>query len=279
VQKVESFVARWFMTSGIYAIINMVNGKQYVGSAVDIRRRWLVHRWELRRGTHHSGILQRAWVKYGEHGFAFEVLEELADSQALVPAEQRWIDALKPAYNVAPTAGSQLGFKHAAETLPRLGASWKGRKHTPEERAKIGSAHRGKLVSAETRAKLSVAKKGQRKGIGWTEERRAQQLVTMSTPEYRAKMSAALQGRPHSPDCVAKVAEANRGRPMSEQARANMRAAWNNPEVREKRVAAMREAHSTPEVHAKRSEAARRGWVKRYQREGKDTEVTQEPSL
>ena len=46
--------------AGIYAIENKVNGKVYVGSAVDL--------------GHHSLKLQRAWDKHGAASFAFAPL-------------------------------------------------------------------------------------------------------------------------------------------------------------------------------------------------------------
>ena len=61
--------------SGIYAIVNCVNGKRYVGSAVNFRRRLYGHRSHLRRGTHHNHHLQTAWVKYGHDAFVFFILE------------------------------------------------------------------------------------------------------------------------------------------------------------------------------------------------------------
>lgn len=61
--------------SGIYQIRNTVNGKVYVGSAIKILKRWREHKTSLRKGVHHSKHLQKAWVKYGEECFVFEVIE------------------------------------------------------------------------------------------------------------------------------------------------------------------------------------------------------------
>jgi group I intron endonuclease len=57
--------------SGVYQILCVPTGKAYVGSAVNLAKRWQEHRWMLRRGQHHSQYLQRAWDKYGETAFAF----------------------------------------------------------------------------------------------------------------------------------------------------------------------------------------------------------------
>lgn len=38
------------MTSGVYAIVNTVSGKAYVGSSFNIERRWNGRQWALNRG-------------------------------------------------------------------------------------------------------------------------------------------------------------------------------------------------------------------------------------
>jgi group I intron endonuclease len=108
------------MKQGIYQIRNIQNNKIYVGSSVNLKHRWLTHRHLLINGKHHSIILQRAWIKYGEDIFVFEILEYVDDKNLLIEAEQKWIDELKPNYNVCPTAGSSLGWKHSEETKEKL---------------------------------------------------------------------------------------------------------------------------------------------------------------
>ena len=61
------------MVSGIYLIENTVNGKVYVGSAVNFNERFRVHNYYLSRGSHHSPKLQYAWNKYGEKSFTFKI--------------------------------------------------------------------------------------------------------------------------------------------------------------------------------------------------------------
>lgn len=40
--------------------------------------------------------------------------------------EQFWIDNLKPAYNILPVAGSNLGYHHTEETKQKISNSTKG---------------------------------------------------------------------------------------------------------------------------------------------------------
>lgn len=106
------------MTCGIYQIVNTVNGKRYVGSSVDIDKRWREHIRLLKASKHHSRHLQSAWNKYGEDSFEFDVIEE-CEPHHLVDREQSHIDNLSH-YNCSPTAGSSLGVKHSAETRMRM---------------------------------------------------------------------------------------------------------------------------------------------------------------
>ena len=85
--------------SGIYEILNTVNGKRYIGSAVYIVGRFARHRMHLRRGTHHSVHLQRAWNKHGEEAFEFRPIL-FCTKDMLLYYEQLAIDAFKPLYNI-----------------------------------------------------------------------------------------------------------------------------------------------------------------------------------
>lgn len=84
--------------SGIYEIKNNFNGKSYIGSAKDIKRRWSRHKCGLRHNKHENIVLQRAWNKYGEENFSFNVLEECNIDELLV-LEQKYLN-LKPEYNI-----------------------------------------------------------------------------------------------------------------------------------------------------------------------------------
>lgn len=51
---------------GVYAIINNVNGKLYIGGAKTLYRRKKRHLLSLRTGVHHNPNLQNDWSEYGE---------------------------------------------------------------------------------------------------------------------------------------------------------------------------------------------------------------------
>jgi group I intron endonuclease len=101
-------------SSGVYQIICLANGKIYVGSAINLRRRWEQHRRLLRGKRHSNGYLQRAWNKYGESQFRVSVLE-LTGMEDVLRAEQIWINKTRCAdrrvgFNIFDTAGSPGQF-------------------------------------------------------------------------------------------------------------------------------------------------------------------------
>lgn len=121
-------------TSGIYQIINKVNGKSYIGSSIRLNKRWKRHLTDLKCNVHHSLALQRAFHKYGSDNFEFNVLEN-CEEVLLLEREQYYLDNLKPEYNICNTAGNCLGVKQSEETKEKRKLSnskyWDsiGRKH------------------------------------------------------------------------------------------------------------------------------------------------------
>lgn len=87
---------------GIYKITNKINGKSYYGSAKDIKRRWTRHKSQLNHNRHENRILQRAWNKYGNINFSFEIVE-LCEMENLLEYEQKYLD-LNPEYNIGKQA-------------------------------------------------------------------------------------------------------------------------------------------------------------------------------
>lgn len=139
--------------TGIYEIRNITNGRIYIGSAVNISKRWREHLRQLETNRHHSKFMGRCWNKHGKDAFVFRVLENCC-KEDLISKEQYYIDKLKPEYNTAQIAGSQLGYKHSKET----------RKKMSESRLKDFSPMTGKHHTEETRSKISATKTGVKLG-------------------------------------------------------------------------------------------------------------------
>jgi group I intron endonuclease len=79
------------MGCGIYKIENIVNGKIYVGSSIDISKRFYKHLWMLRKGVHDNCHLQNSFNEYGENSFKFSILE-FCDEKDLVIRENYYIE-------------------------------------------------------------------------------------------------------------------------------------------------------------------------------------------
>jgi len=172
--------------TGIYEIVNLLNGKRYIGSAVWFNKRFSIHRSSLRRNAHHSQALQRAWNKHGKEAFVFRFML-ICSKHLLLFYEQRAIDLLKPEYNVNPTAGSNLGNFHSPEAKAKIGAKALGRKHPPESVEARASKLRGR--------KLPLERYARNFGNTWFKGKK-------HTPEFKAsqaeKTRARFSGKPKS---------------------------------------------------------------------------------
>ncbi len=73
---------------GIYAIPNLADGKVYIGSSIDIRKRAHDHLYLLRRNQHPNLHLQYAFNKYGEMAFELLILQEITNEDELLTMEQ-----------------------------------------------------------------------------------------------------------------------------------------------------------------------------------------------
>lgn len=150
---------------GIYRIICTATGKMYIGSAIDMRKRWSRHTSELRTNRHHNERLQRAWVKYGEETFAFQVIE-ICQVGDLLEREQYYLSTLRPfdnGFNIAHFAEAPMrGRKQSAEVVEITGAVWRGRKQSKQHIARrVASWHASRTgtMSQELRDRISATLK------------------------------------------------------------------------------------------------------------------------
>lgn len=184
--------------SGVYFIINLINGKYYVGSAVNLLSRWRIHSSMLNRNKHDNSYLQNAWNKYGEEAFEFVAVEIVSNTNDLYKIEQLWIDAScccdrNRGYNQKPKAESSLGYKH-----------------TDEARKKISNRNKlfgikppsalGRKLSEETKKRMSLAMTGVKKST----------TVNMKKPkseEHKRKLSESKKGKKLSEEHRKKISE------------------------------------------------------------------------
>ena len=77
----------------IYKITNQKNGMVYIGSSIDVERRWRQHKEaSINEKDHHYNYpLMVAFREFGIANFTFEIIDTLPDHQAMIKAEHDWI--------------------------------------------------------------------------------------------------------------------------------------------------------------------------------------------
>jgi group I intron endonuclease len=225
---------------GIYKIESKIKPERvYIGSSMNIAKRWAYHLRNLRKDKHHSKKLQRHFNKYGESDLQFSILLG-CDKVDLLKTEQYFIDSYKPYFNAAKIAGSPGNFKQSDEAKRKISEAFKGEKNpnygkkfSKEHRQKLSESMKGrkgnnagKKMSEEVKRKISESRKGKsnpHKGYP-------------ASQETREKLSASLKGRvpwnkgkpnPHSGNKMSdetkeKLRKINTGRVHSEKTKKQM---------------------------------------------------------
>lgn len=93
--------------SGVYKITNNVTGEFYIGSSVNVKKRWCAHKWPSRWKDNPNSPLYHDMQEYGLGCFSFEVLKEV-ETQYLRQEEQKFIELLKPTYNTINAKGENI---------------------------------------------------------------------------------------------------------------------------------------------------------------------------
>jgi len=201
--------------SGIYTITNKVNGKVYVGQAVDIPARWRSHRCELRNGKHGNPHLQNAWRKYGEENFEFSVLESVPVDK-LNDAEIAWIKRLntfRNGYNLTTGGGGQTGRlltdeqkRHLSEINMGAKNPNYGLKRSEETRRKMSMSMRHKRKPLSDAHKKSISKGNKGKKKPWFDK----PVAWAETGEVFRNVSEAAEKTGYSISGISKVCRGQR---------------------------------------------------------------------
>ena len=155
--------------SGIYKIINKINGKYYIGSSNNItgcRGRWANHIHYLNNNKHQNTHLQRAWNKYGADTFFFVILQK-SPIKSLLEVEQEYLNEASKekskCYNMSFIAGK---IEMTAEVKKKISRSLTGIRRPykackPEDVAKrVESRKWYNHHSKKTKDKMSKAARG-----------------------------------------------------------------------------------------------------------------------
>lgn len=101
---------------GIYQITSSVDNKIYIGSSIDIERRWKRHLSQLINNTHSNILLQRIYDKYGEKNLKFSILLQ-CERDILKQIEQQFLDQNPNSLNINRHAsGGDIISNHPHKT-------------------------------------------------------------------------------------------------------------------------------------------------------------------
>jgi group I intron endonuclease len=169
--------------SGIYEIKSKSKPERsYIGSAINIYKRWQHHSEDLRKGNHHSKKLQRHYNKYGEFDLEYVILME-CNNLDLIKNEQIFINQKKPYFNICKVAGNSLGchWTLSEETKQKMSKSKIGIPHGP--------------MSEEHKKKLSIIRKG----------RKCPWMSRTKTKEHINKIAESLRNKKHTKEHNLKI--------------------------------------------------------------------------
>lgn len=204
--------------SGVYAIINIINGGIYVGSAIRIFGRRTDHFRDLLNQKHKTPKLQNAYNKYGVDAFRFVILSFIDNPTVsdLRKKEQYFIDyfGIKNVYNTNPASDSWLGRKHSEESKKKMSEA-----QTKYFNKKYGNLRLVRRIEKEIRALNKLQQKF--KKLIKIEE--AKNKPTPRSAEYYEmvgkKISASLKGRKASTETRAKQSVAKKGKTVTHNCR------------------------------------------------------------
>src|ERR1700712_1076510 len=134
--------------SGIYLIHNNINGKEYIGSGMDLSKRLATYYFPSRLCD--GRYISNSILKYGHGSFSVVILDILSNTstsikQDIISKEQQHINLYKPVYNLNPIAGSSMGFKHSEESKRLISEFRIGKRLSDETKKKLSALFSGEL--------------------------------------------------------------------------------------------------------------------------------------
>lgn len=209
--------------SGVYQIILKEDGRSYVGSAIDIKKRWNNHKSKANSNTDMQ-VIARAIAKHGFENFEWKILEECS-VENLIEREQYWLDKIRPfadenhGFNVRKIAKSNYGIKRSIESRKKQSQTMLGVAKTEEHKKNMSKSWHNsrdenyyKMLSERVSGDKNPAKR----------------------PEVRQKISASMTGKTwkHNKDRVQAHIDKRKGKKYSDAAKANMKAAQQKNKTR-----------------------------------------------
>lgn len=130
--------------SGIYCLINKINGHAYVGSSINLasRMRNYLNNTFLKSKQNANMPIVKALLKYDQSNFSLLILEYVGP-EFLTVRETFYISHVIPYYNVLKQGYSSLGYKHTEETKKLLSELANNRVHSDKTKGLIARALMG----------------------------------------------------------------------------------------------------------------------------------------
>nr|QCX41972.1 LAGLIDADG endonuclease [Beauveria bassiana] len=127
--------------SGVYLLINNINGHTYVGSSVHLAARMknYLNTAFLKSKQNLNMPITKALLKYDQSNFSLFILE-FVNIDMLTVKETFYITSILPYYNVLKQGYSSLGYKHTEETKKLLSELAKNRRHSETTKGLIARA-------------------------------------------------------------------------------------------------------------------------------------------
>nr|QJQ35199.1 GIY-YIG endonuclease [Fusarium ramigenum] len=152
--------------SGIYCLINKINGHSYIGSSINLASRMknYLNNTFLKSRQNANMPIVKALLKYGQSNFTLLIVEYV-EPQVLTVRETYYITSILPYYNVLKQGYSSLGYKHTEETKQLLSELASNRVHSDTTKGLIAKALTGennpfynKSHSMESKVRMMEAK-------------------------------------------------------------------------------------------------------------------------
>lgn len=157
--------------AGIYRLYNTKNGKSYVGGTVRLGNRRRQHFSDLKLNKHGNSRLQEDYNQYGKLCFEFQILERLSSHEdaVVIANEQKWMDLLKPEYNINQMAGKYIGdYVRTSQAKIKRHTTVSGRVMSEKQRNAISvglknspNNNKGRKFPQEVRDKIKKATTGE----------------------------------------------------------------------------------------------------------------------
>ncbi len=188
----------------LYRITNLVNGNDYVGITVNVKKRWRDHIRDSRKEPKPGESLIAKGIRiHGKENFKFEVIAIARTWNIGCDLERLARHLGMGKYNKTGGGEGPMGLKHSDESKAKMRVAKIGKKReiSPEHRAKLvanGQARKGVPKTAEHKANMSKATKGVKRGPQSEEtiaKKRLMNLGKKASDDAKANMSAAATAR------------------------------------------------------------------------------------